>query len=264
MEWTRVTAPIAGRVSRALVVEGNLVQGGGAGATLLTTLVSLSPMYVYFDADEQTLLRYIRLARAGERASSREVSNPVEVALADEEGFPHKGRIDFVDNRIDPTTGTIRGRAVIEDPSQVLTPGMFARVRIPGSGKFNAVMVSDRAVMTDQSNKFVLVVDAQGKAEYRKVELGPIVEGLRAIREGVKAGEKVIVNGMQRVRPGMQVQAEVVPMPATLGDAPAKAALTQVPKAGAPKPEAPGADQGAKPAAAAPGPAAPKSAEPKT
>lgn len=241
MEWTRVAAPISGRISRAEVVEGNLVQGGSAGATLLTTLVSLAPMYVYFDADEQTLLRYIRLARAGERPSSRDVSNPVEVALADEEGFPHKGRIDFVDNRVDPTTGTIRGRALIEDVSAVLTPGMFARVRIPGSGKFHAVLVSDRAVMTDQSNRFVLVVNAKNETEYRKVTLGPVVEGLRAIRSGVNPGEKVIVSGMQRVRPGMQVQAEIVPMPATLDDAPAKAAVSEAPKARPEKPgEAPG------------------------
>lgn len=210
LQYSRITAPVSGRVSRANVTEGNLID---SGAVVLTTIVSVDPVYVYFDADERTLLRYIRLSLNGERPSSREVRNPVEVGLADEDGFPHKGHIDFVDNRVDPATGTMRARARLNNPQRILTPGMFARVRIPGSGKFQALLVTDRAVMTDQNNKFLFVVNAEGKAEYRRVVLGPVIDGMRVIKDGLRPGERVVVNGMQRVRPGIPVQAQLVPMP---------------------------------------------------
>lgn len=218
LEFTRVSAPIDGRIGRALVTEGNLVSGPNAGAaTLLTTIVSLDPAYVYFDADERALLEYIELDRSGERKSSRVTRTPVEVGLSTDEGFPHKGYMDFVDNRLDPNTGTIRGRAVVANPDRILTPGMFARVRLPGTGKYQATLVSDRAIASDQSNKFVLTVAEDGTVEYRRVKVGPVVEGMRAVLEGLKPGDRVITNGMQRVRPGMKAEAKEVPMPTNNG-----------------------------------------------
>ncbi len=204
VEFTQVTAPITGRISRKLVTEGNLINGG-TGGTLLTTIVSLDPLYCYAEADEQSYLKYIRLAREGTRPSSREVRNPAYLALADETGFPHKGYIDFVDNRLDPNTGTMTGRAVFPNPDLTLTPGLFARLRIPGSGKYEAIMIPDEAIGSDQSQRFVMIVSNENTAEYRKVELGPIVNGLRIIREGLKPEDLVIVKGVQRVMPGVKI-----------------------------------------------------------
>ncbi|MCI0453548.1 MAG: efflux RND transporter periplasmic adaptor subunit [Candidatus Dadabacteria bacterium] len=204
VEFTQVTAPITGRISRELVTEGNLINGG-TGGTLLTTIVSLDPIYCYAEADEQAFLKYIRLAREGTRLSSREVQNPAYLALADEEGFPHKGYIDFVNNRLDPDTGTITGRAIFPNPDLTLTPGLFARIRIPGSGKYNAILLPDEAIGSDQSQRFVMIVNKENTTEYRKVELGPIVNGLRIIREGLKPEDWVIVKGVQRVMPGVKV-----------------------------------------------------------
>ncbi|HWP93409.1 MAG TPA: efflux RND transporter periplasmic adaptor subunit [Thermodesulfobacteriota bacterium] len=213
VEFTQVRAPITGRISRKLVTEGNLINGG-TGGTLLTTIVSLDPIYCYAEADEQSFLKYTRLAQQGKRPSSRQVRNPAYLALADEEGFPHKGYIDFVDNQLDPNTGTIRGRAVFPNPDLTLTPGLFARIRIPGSSKYEAIMIPDEAIGSDQSQRFVMIVNDENTAEYRKVVLGPKVNGLRIIREGLKPEDWVIVKGLQRVRPGVKVdpQREKIPL----------------------------------------------------
>jgi len=218
--FTRVTSPIDGRVGRAEVTRGNLVTGGNNGGTVLTTLVSVDPIYMYFDADEEAYLRYNQLAREGLRPSSRDAENPVQLGLANEEGWPHLGLMDFVDNQLNPTTGTIRARAVFDNKEGYFTPGMFARIRLLGSGEYEALLIEDRAVGTDQSQKFVFVVGADNKVEYRAVKLGRLVDGLRVVRDGVKAGETIIVNGLQRVRPG----APVTPTLETMGAAAAPAA----------------------------------------
>jgi multidrug efflux system membrane fusion protein len=205
LEWTRVRSPIAGRVSNAEVTAGNLVQAGPPTATLLTTVVSLDPIYAYFEGDEQTYLKYTTLARAGSRPSSRDVRNPIYMGLANEDGFPHKGYVDFVDNRLDPETGTIRARAVFSNKDRVFTPGLFARMKLVGSGRFRAALVLDRAIGTDQDKKFVLVLKPDKTVEYRSVQPGRLVDGLRVISSGLKGGEQIVINGLQRVRPGMKV-----------------------------------------------------------
>jgi RND family efflux transporter MFP subunit len=214
VEFTEVKAPISGRIGRHLVTQGNLINGGTAESTLLATIVSLDPIYCYFEADERSFLKYVRLSQTGERPSSREVRNPASLALANETGFPHQGYIDFVDNRLDPNTGTMTGRAVFPNPDPILTPGLFARVRIPGSGKYTALLLPDEAIGTDQTQRFVFVVDDQNTAAYRKVELGPIIDGLRVIRGGLQPEDWVIVNGVQRVRPGAKVETEPQTLPA--------------------------------------------------
>lgn len=207
LEFTKVTSPIDGRVSRALVTRGNLVSGGQGEATLLTTVVSVDPIYASFDADEQTFLRY------GERVRQRGRSDlPIHMALADEQTFPHQGTLQFLDNQLDPSTGTIRGRAVFRNTDRRLTPGLFVRLRLPGTVKYPAVLVEDRAVGTDLDRRFVLVVGADKTIESRTVTLGPLVDGLRVVRRGVSAGELVVINGLQRVRPGAPATAMVVEM----------------------------------------------------
>lgn len=218
LEFTRVTAPITGRVSRAVVTAGNLVTGGSTQATLLTTLVSIDPIYVTFEGDEQVYLKYTELARRGDRPSSRDAANPVLMALANEEGFPHKGAMTFVDNQVDPRTGTIRARASFENKDGYLTPGLFARVKLLGQSAHKTVLVDDRAVGTDQSQKFVYVVDSDNKVSYRSVKVGRLTDGLRIIEDGLEPGENVIVNGLQRVRPGVVVAPEKVAMDARLND----------------------------------------------
>ncbi len=206
LEWTRVRAPIAGRAGRALVTAGNLVTAGD-GASVLTTLVSQERMYVYFDADEATFLRYARMARTGERPDQREAGLPVRVGLIGEDGFSHAGRVDFLDNQIERSTGTIRVRAVIDNADRRLVPGLFARVQLPGSGEFRALLIDDRAVLTDQDRKYVYVVDGDGKAQRRDVQLGRTADGLRIVERGLAAGDRVIVDGVQKVfMPGMPVQ----------------------------------------------------------
>src|SRR5437867_4493137 len=208
-EFTHVSAPVAGRVGRKLVTEGNLITGGvGTRGTLLTTIVSLDPIYAYFEADEGSLLKYSRLARTGQRPSSRDYKNPVHVALADEEGFPHDGVMDFVDNQVDRGTGTIVGRALLPNPDLSLIPGLFARLRLPGSGQYRAILLPDEAIGSDQSQKFVVVVDGEQKAQYRTVKIGPLVDGLRVVREGVTPEDWIVVAGLQRVRPGLVVDAQ--------------------------------------------------------
>lgn len=207
LEFCQVRAPIAGRISRALVTEGNLVVGGVQGTTLLTTIVSLDPLYLYGDADERAVLKYNRLAREGARASARDQQIPAEMELADETGFPRKGYMDFVENRIDPTTGTLRARGVFRNEDRRLSPGFFARIRIPGSGKYRALLIPDRALAADQAQKFVYVVNAEKKVEFRPVKVGGMSDGLRIVSSGVRGDEQIIVEGQVRVRPGVVVDA---------------------------------------------------------
>ncbi len=214
LEFTRITAPISGRVSKAAVTAGNLVTGGSNAATLLTTVVSLDPMYVTFEGDEQVYLKYAELSRRGERQSSRDAANPVLMGLANESDYPHRGSMVFVDNQVDPRTGTIRARASFENKDGYLTPGLFARVKLLGHNSYRAVLVDDRAIGTDQSQKFVYVVDAQNKVTYRPVKVGRLTDGLRIVQQGLQPGENVIVNGLQRVRPGVVVATERVAMDA--------------------------------------------------
>jgi RND family efflux transporter MFP subunit len=214
LEFTRVTAPITGRIGKAAVTPGNLVTGGSGAVSPLTTIVSVDPIYVTFQGDEQVYLKYTELARRGDRPSSREAANPVLMALANESGYPHRGAMVFVDNQVDPRTGTIRARARFENPDGYLTPGLFARVKLLGRDSHHAVLVDDRAIGTDQSQKFVYVVDADHTASYRTVKTGRLTEGLRIIEQGLVAGEMVVVNGLQRVQPGMTVAPEQVAMEA--------------------------------------------------
>jgi RND family efflux transporter MFP subunit len=205
VEFTQVRAPISGRISRNLVSVGNLINGGTTQSTLLTTIVSHDPIYCYFEADERSFLRSIRQARNGDRANGRAGKPPVYVALADEEGFPHQGSIDFVDNRLDQNTGTITVRAVLPNPDLLLTPGLFARVRVPASDKYQALMLPPEAVGSDLSQQFVFVVDPQNVAQYRKVTPGPIIDGLRVIRDGLQPDDWVIIKGVQRAKTGGKV-----------------------------------------------------------
>lgn len=205
LSFTQVRAPIDGRVSRALITAGNLVN---AGDSLLTTLVSTEQLYAYFDADERVFLKYTELARQGARGDS----SPVYLGLADEEGYPHQGRMDFVDNQLDPKTGTIRARAVFANQDGRFTPGLYARLKLVGSGTYDAVLIKDLAVGTDLGKKFVLVLDSDAKVSYRAVELGPKLAGLRIVRSGLKAGEQIVVNGLQHARPGMPVEPQTVEM----------------------------------------------------
>ncbi|SFJ46060.1 efflux RND transporter periplasmic adaptor subunit [Planctomicrobium piriforme] len=208
LDYTQVKSPITGRVSSRLVTEGNLISGGAAQSTLITTIVSIDPIYCHFDADEHSFLKYSRLAREGKLGDSREVKHPVYVGLGDEEKeFPHPGYMDFVDNRLDPETGTMRCRAILSNPDLSLTPGLFTRVRLPGSGRYEAVLIPDSAIGTDQSEKFVFVIDAENKVNRQVVKLGPLVQGLRLIRSGLDGSEQIVLRGMQRVRPGATVVA---------------------------------------------------------
>jgi RND family efflux transporter MFP subunit len=206
LSYTQVKAPVTGRVSSRHVTEGNLISGGAAESTLITTIVSLDPIYCYFDADERSYLKYVRLAKEGHLGDSREVRHPVYVGLADEAGqYPHLGHMDFVDNQLDRDTGTMRCRAVLPNPDYSLTPGLFARLRIPGSPKHEVILIPDLAVGTDQSEKFVLVAEPDGTVNRRVVTLGGRVRGLRIIRTGLDGSERIVYRGMQRARPGTKV-----------------------------------------------------------
>ena len=212
MSFTRVISPIEGRVSRAEVTRGNLVTGGSNGGTFLTSVVSIDPIYLYFEGDEATYLRYIQMARAGERPSSRDAPNPVRVGLANEEGFPHDGTMNFVDNQVNSQTGTIRARAVLPNKDGLYIPGLFARVQLLGSSEYTAILIDDRAVNTDQSQKYVLLLAPGNKIEYRRIKLGRVIDGLRIVREGLKPGDVIVVNGAQRVHPGIVVSPQTVAM----------------------------------------------------
>src|SRR6185295_7060229 len=199
LSFTHVTAPIAGRVSRAVVTAGNLVEP----ATVLTTLVSVSPVYAYFDIDEQTYLKH----------ASPSGTSDVYVGLIDEEGYPHRAKLNFVDNRVDGSHGTIRARAVLDNADGRFTPGLFTRVRLVSPQQFTAAFVDDRAVGSDLNRKFVFVVDDQNVVRYRPIETGRLVDGLRVVTTGLQPNAVVIVNGLQRVRPGVTVAATQVAMP---------------------------------------------------
>jgi multidrug efflux system membrane fusion protein len=215
LEYTEVRAPIVGRVSRELVTVGNYVSGVAGNATLLTTIVSVDPIYVYADVDENSLLKFNALLRAKKMASRGDGQIPVELQLADEDGFPHRGYIESFDNRLDPQTGSILLRAVFPNPEGRIVPGLFARIRVPGSEKYPALLVEERAIGTDQARKFVLTLTETNTVAYRPVQLGPSVQGKRIVREGLEAGEQIVVNGLQRVRPGMPVtpQTEIASQP---------------------------------------------------
>jgi RND family efflux transporter MFP subunit len=206
MSFTRVTAPITGVVSRAEITAGNLVT---SGQTLLTTVVSVDPIYVSFQGDEQGFLNFMNFARKGGDADA---THPVFVGLANEAGYPHQGAIAFVDNEIDGATGTVRVRGRLDNHDRQFTPGMFARVKVVGAKTFPALLINESAVGTDQGLKYVLRVGNDNTIEYRQVKLGPVIEGLRVVREGVNVGDTIVVNGLQHVRPGMTVTPQRVAM----------------------------------------------------
>ena len=212
--FTKVTAPVSGRVSRYYVTVGNLVQAGDlTGGTLLTTIVSVDPMYAYFDVDEHTVLRVKQLIREGKAKTPDDVEIPVWLGLANEDGLPHRGTINFIDNQVNPRTGTLRVRGVFPNKDEALSPGYFARVRVPIGVPHKALLVTERALDTDQGQKVVYVVDERHRVASRPVRLGALHDGLREITDGLKPGERVIVNGLQQVRPGMTVEPNLVDMP---------------------------------------------------
>ncbi len=234
LEFTKVVSPIDGRVSRARITEGNLVQPGTAETMILTTVVTVDPIYVYFNIDESALLMYVdRKWQSGEAAHPSRIKDqniPVEIALAKDDGFPHKGILDFIDNQVDSKTGTIRARGNLDNSMQYLTPGLFVRVRIPFGKPHQALLVSERAIGTDQRQKYLLTVNKENVVEYRRVKVGSLQNGLRVIESGIQTGDRVIVNGLLRVHPGITVS----PHPEDKGIAaasPANAAKSE--KAGA-------------------------------
>src|SRR5580658_8328329 len=205
LDYTQVRAPIDGRVSRAFLTEGNYVSGGPGATSVLTSLVSVNPVYVYADIDEDSLLKYNALSQAGKIETNGEGQTPIELELADESGFPHRGHIESFDNRVDANTGSIVLRAVFSNDDGRIVPGLFARIRVPLSERHPALLVSERAIGTDQAQKYVLTLTASNTVAYTAVKLGPAVDGKRIVRSGLLAGEKIIVNGMERIRPGMPV-----------------------------------------------------------
>ncbi len=210
LNFANITAPITGRIGAALIRPGNLVM---PGETLLTTLVSIDPVYVTFEGDEDVYLKYEAASRSGARPSSRDVANPVQIALAGDTEFSYRGEMDFVDNQLDPATGTIRGRAIVANPDDILTPGLFARVRLLGSGEYDAMLIHDMAVLTDQDRKYVYVVGEGNTAERRDVVLGRQVDGLRVVTSGLTPGDRVVVNGVRKIFfPGAPIVPEEVPM----------------------------------------------------
>jgi RND family efflux transporter MFP subunit len=228
LDYTRVTAPVSGRVSRYVVTVGNLIQSGDQNSgTLLTTIVSVDPMYAYFDVDERTVLRVRQLIREGKARSARETEWPVSLGLATEEGFPHRGTINFVDNQVNPKTGTLRVRGVFPNKDEALSPGFFARVRVPIGQAHQALLVTDRAIDNDQGQKVLYVVNEKNEVVSRPVRLGALHDGLREIEGGLKPGERVVVNGLQQVRPGLTVEPKLVDHPVPL-------AVANVPKSAKP------------------------------
>jgi membrane fusion protein, multidrug efflux system len=214
LEYTKVKAPVSGRVSRYVVTVGNLIQSGDqGGGTLLTTIVSVDPMYAYFDVDEHTVLRVRQMIREGKAKSAREGDLPVWLGLANEEGFPHSGTINFVENQINPKTGTLRLRGVFPNQDEQLAPGHFARVRVPIGFPHQALLVSDRALDNDQGQKILYVVNDKNEVALRPVRLGALHDGSREVTDGLKSGEQIVVNGLQQVRAGMKVEPRLVEMP---------------------------------------------------
>jgi multidrug efflux system membrane fusion protein len=207
MEYTHVTAPISGRIGRKMMTVGNLVNANQGESSVLATIVSMDPIYCYFDADEGAILKYQKLAREGKEASLNGGKVPCEIELGNETGFPHKGLLDFVDNHVDSQTGTLEVRGLFENPDRILQPGFFARARVPGSSKYPALLIPDLAVGTDQSQKFVFVVDDKDTVQYVPVMLGPLIDGMRIVRSGLKSADWVVINGLMTIRPGVKVAA---------------------------------------------------------
>jgi RND family efflux transporter MFP subunit len=214
LEYTKVIAPVTGRTSRYVVTVGNLIRSGDqGGGTLLTTIVSVDPIYAYFDVDEHTVLRVRQFIREGKLKSAREAEVPVWLGLADEPGHPHSGTINFVDNQVNPKTGTLRLRAIFPNKDDALSPGYFARVLGPVGYPHHALLVADQALDTDQGQKVLYVVNKDNEVVSRPVQLGALYEGLREITNGIETGEQVIVNGLQRIRAGVKVETKLVDMP---------------------------------------------------
>src|SRR5262245_11939366 len=205
VEFTQVVSPIDGRIGRKLVTEGNVITGGDPGTTVLTRIVSLNPIYFYFNIDELTYLKHTRLRLADWPPTSQDSANPVRIALPDDTGFPHEGRMDWIDNELDQGTGTLRGRAIVPNRKLRFTPGQFGRVRLMGSAPYEALLLPDTAIGSDQSRKIVYVVGKDNVVEIREVRLGRLIAGLRVVREGLRADERVVISGLQRVRAGAPV-----------------------------------------------------------
>jgi membrane fusion protein, multidrug efflux system len=206
IEFTQIKSPIAGRVSNERVTVGNLVQTGAGPESVLTTVVSIDPLYVYVDADENSVLKFLKQHAEGKRKSAREAQIPAFVQLADEENFPHEGYIDFVDNRLDPATGTLRARGVFKTWDPLLAPGFFVRMRVPGGEKFTAILIDDKVISSEQGQKYVFVVKPDKTVERRNITTGTIFERQRVVREGLKAGEQIVSTRLQILQPGMPVQ----------------------------------------------------------
>jgi RND family efflux transporter MFP subunit len=205
LSFTKVLSPIDGRVSRAVVSIGAYIVGNNASGTQLTNVVSQDPIHIYFDVNENNYIKYKRLQQQGIAAGASQLGTMVEIALQDDRGFPHRGTLDFLDNRLDTATGTLRARATVENGSGLFSPGMFARVRVAGSAPGQAMLLPDEAIGTDQTNRFVIVVSDDGTAQRRNVEVGRLSDGLRIIRSGLKPDDWVVVRGVQRARPGQKV-----------------------------------------------------------
>jgi RND family efflux transporter MFP subunit len=214
LSFSRITAPISGRISRTRVTPGNFVSGGktDSSATVLTTIVTQDPIYIYFDVSENNALKYTRLTEATGKGVPGMLGAAVGVALPDEQGFPHAGKLDFLDNRLDQGTGTLRARAVIPNKEALFSPGMFARLRLQGSPEYTAVMLPDEAIGTDQANRFVYVLGPDDVPHRRIVELGPLINGLRVIRKGLGAEDWVVIRGQQRVRPDQKIMPKRIPL----------------------------------------------------
>jgi RND family efflux transporter MFP subunit len=225
LEFTEIRSPIDGRISDERVTVGNLVQPGAGKEAVLTTVVSVDPLYVYVDADENRILKYIKLDDAGQRSTARKEKREAFMELANETGFPHAGYVDFIDNRLDPSTGTLRARAVFKNWNPLVTPGFFVRLRIAGGPSGRAVLIPDRVISSEQGLKYLFVVKPDSTVERRNLVVGSVIDGQRVVREGLKDGEQVISTRLQMLQPGMPVTPipEANPVPATATPAPAAA-----------------------------------------
>lgn len=250
VEFTKITAPIDGQINRALITKGNLVQAGPGADAVLTTIVSVNPIFAYFNINERSLLRFRELHRSrtppgAPQPSVQSLKTPAYIGLATDEGYPHQGVVDFADNRVDPSTGTIQARAILDNSRRVFKPGFFARVRLPTSEPKRAVLVTDRAVGSDQSNKFVYVVDDNNIVQYRVVRLGRLQDdGLRVIADGLQPTDSVIVTGLQRARPGKPVTPQRTEMPRREAVPAPTVTARAVPGAEAERPAAPAPSPG--------------------
>jgi RND family efflux transporter MFP subunit len=228
--FTKITAPVSGRISKSNMSAGSWVSAGAAAnSTLLTSIVSESPIHIYFDISENNWIKYRRMIDKGTKIGAAQLNSTVGIALPDETGYPHQGKVDFIDNRLDQATGTMRGRALVDNAKGTFSPGMFARVRVQGSDEYSAVMLPDEAIGTDQTNKFVLVVGDDGTVGRRPVILGPVVDNMRIIRAGITAADTIITKGLQRARPGGKVTPRLEDL-AKAGGPPGSAAKGPPPK----------------------------------